>query len=273
MSRRVRRLWLPLSLLSLAWVAPIGANASTNTAAGPPPLPPGKAKPSTPSKGGEAPAPRNAAPPPPPTSTPPPPSKAGGTAAEPSTRIEPKDIGPPVDLSETWGYARRSTPRPRYVRRTSDPVFYAPNPIGYYSGVSVAGNQTPPHPAPKLGTKPSLLTWTGFERTANGSRVFVQLSSAPNYSISQKGSTITIRLRNTKVNVRNNLRRLDLSYFKTPVRSVRVRRKGRDAVLTIVLKNDTPGEAGVVDGKAGSGYKLLVVDFNHGVRSNPAPSE
>ena len=84
----------------------------------------------------------------------------------------------------------------------------------------------PPFPAAKMGTKPALLTWTGFERTAGGSRVFFEVSAAVTTQLTTKDNVLTLRLVNTQVNVKNNARDLDLRYFKTPVRSVKVKRKG-----------------------------------------------
>ena len=209
-------------------------------------------------------APRSSSPPPPP-----PPGKAA--VADDSLREPTLDPAERVDLSNTWGYSRTGSPRPRYVRNTQNPIVFAPNPVGFYSGVSVQGNQTPPHPVQDLGNKPSTLTWAGFERTATGSRVFFQLSSEADYTVKQKDGVLTIRMRRTKVNVRNNLRRLDLSYFKTPVQTVKVRRKGRDAVATIKLKRDASPDISFVDG-GGSGYKLLVVTFNHASAPVSPPS-
>lgn len=175
-----------------------------------------------------------------------------------------------VDLSNTWGYSRTRSPRPRYVRNTQDPIIFAPNPVGFYSGVSVQGNQLPPHPVQKLGNRPATMTWAGFERTGSGSRVFFQLSAEADYTVKQKDGVITVRMRKTKVNVRNNLRRLDLSYFKTPVSTVKVRRKGRDAVATIRLKTAATPEVSYVD-TGGSGYKLLVLSFTHTSSGVEAP--
>jgi len=105
-----------------------------------------------------------------------------------------------------------------------------------------------------------MLTWAGFERAHEGSRVFLELNAEADYSVDSSGLAIVIRLRNTKVNVRNNLRALDLRYFKTPVRSVKVRRRGRDTVARIVLKHAAEPSISIVDGK--EGYKLLVVQFS-----------
>jgi hypothetical protein len=141
---------------------------------------------------------------------------------------------------------------------------YAPNPIGFYSGVSVEGNEAPPHPVQKVDAPPAVLTWVGFERTQGGSRVFFQLSDQAAFDVTQKGTTIEIVLRKTKINVRNNMRELDLRYFKTPVRSVKVARKKKDILVTIVLNRNTTPTSKMIGGKRGSGYKLLVLEFSHG---------
>ncbi|MEM6995284.1 MAG: AMIN domain-containing protein, partial [Myxococcota bacterium] len=194
---------------------------------------------------------------PPPRSTPPPPPS--GSATAPSSEEPPAPELPPQDLSGTWGYSKRRPRTPRYVRKDDPTVFSAPNPIGFYSGVSVAGNHVPPRPPDRFDSKPATLTWAGFERAQEGSRVFFQLNAAAQYSVEQNGLLIVIKLRNTKVNVRNNTRALDLRYFKTPVRTVKVRRRGRDTTARIVLKREASPQIEIVDGK--EGYKLLVVQF------------
>lgn len=173
--------------------------------------------------------------------------------------------GPPQDLSGNWGYSKSRPRTPRYVRTDVSDVVSAANPIGFYSGVSVAGNHVPPRPPAYFNSKPTLLTWAGFERAQEGSRVFLQLNAVAQYSVEHSGQVILIRLRNTKVNVRNNLRALDLRYFKTPVQSVKVRRKGKDTVARIVLKRAATPHVEIIDGKAG--YKLLVVQFSDAIET------
>jgi hypothetical protein len=174
-----------------------------------------------------------------------------------------------VDLTGTWTYSRGGGLNPRYVRARED-VDAAPNPEGYYSGVSIDGNHVPPFPARKMGTKPALMTWTGFERVGEGSRVFFELSSDVATEVDIKGAVITVRMKNTKINVRNNARTLDLRFFRTPVRTVKVSRRGRDAVATIVLKRNVAPTVSWIAGKAN--YRLFVVDFASAVESD-APGE
>jgi hypothetical protein len=164
----------------------------------------------------------------------------------------------PVDLSRTWSYSRRrSAPEPRYARPADKQV--TRNPQGFYSGVSLTGNQVPPAPPPELGTKPVLLTWTGFQRVDEGSQVYFQLSGEVAYEVEETPGRVVIRMSNTRVNTRNNARPLDLRFFDTPARGVKLRKRGRDLVATIELKRRSTPVIQQVEGQAG--YRMLVVRF------------
>jgi hypothetical protein len=262
----------------LVLVGTVGWAATTTAAMAPSTDAPRKATtpppPGTPPPAREVqqPEPRSGTTPPPPSggSTVPPPPAGKTDPAGTAPAVEPER--PPVDLSNTWSRSRGGgSSSPRFVRsddhggRTID----TPNPEGYYSGVSVDGNHVPPFPAPKMGTKPALLTWTGFERTSGGSRVFFEVSAAVATKLTIKGSTLTLRISNTKINVKNNTRHLDLRYFRTPVSTVKVKRSGKDTIATIVLKRGAEPKVALVDGKAG--YKLLVVEFADSSADAPAP--
>ncbi len=248
--------------------------AARASALGPAPPPPGSTSPKPgdreakqtppPPSGGGAPTTKPSTTPPPPGTIPPPP---GGTAKPDEAPVV---EGPPVDLSDTWTYNRGGSSRPRYVR-SGELVEVAPNPEGYYSGVSLDGNHVPPFPARSLGTKPALLTWTGFERTTGGSRVFFEVSADVASKLDIKGSTITLRLVNTRINVRNNARYLDLRWFRTPVRSIKVSKKGKDTLATVVLKRDASPTLVVMEGK--EGYRLVVLEFAGGTEATDAPIE
>ena len=273
MRSRTRALWSLALGLGLPGLASDAVAAPTT----PPPPKTTRTRPATPA---ETTAPPRSTPPPPtasapstgagtpsppatprsaagPSSTPPPPpaTAAGNPSPAPSS---PEPELPPRDLSRTWGFSRSQPLTPRYAR-TDDPTYAAPNPVGFYSGVSVQGNHVPPFPAQALGRTPAVMTWTGFERAPEGSRVFFQLSADVAHEVTTDGLTLRIRMRNTRVDVRNNLRSLDLRYFETPVRTVEVRRRGRDTVATLVLEREAVPQVQIVDGKAG--YKLLVVQF------------
>jgi len=231
-------------------------------ALGPPPAPPPSERTAKPT--GTPPAAGTPATPPRPTTPPPPPGKT--TPDAPTT--EPIEQRDPVDLSGTWTYNRGGTLAPRVVR-VEDDVDIAPNPEGYYSGVSIEGNHVPPFPASKMGSKPASLTWTGFERVGDSSRVFIEVSADVATKLDIRGAVITVRLTNTRINVRNNARSLDLRYFRTPVRSVKVSKKGKDAVATIVMRRSVEPTLSWIAGK--SGYRLLVIDFAGGSADAATP--
>lgn len=244
----------PGPAIAVALALTSGAAAAMGPAAPPPP----------PANDGGPPPGATTAPPAPsasprPTSTPPPAPPVAGTETSGKTpEAEPVDTKP-VDLSDTWSYSRSGGWSPRYVR-TRDDVSAAPNPEGYYSGVSIEGNHVPPFPAAKMGSKPASLTWTGFERQAGGhSRVFFELSADVATKLDIKNGVLTLRMTNTRINVRNNARYLDLTYFRTPVRTVKVSRRGKDAIATVTLKRASEPTIAWVAGKAG--YRLLVLDF------------
>jgi hypothetical protein len=191
---------------------------------------------------------RSGAAPPPPGTTP--------ADERPRASAEPGDA--PADLSGTWSYSRRrASPEPRYREAAAQPS--APNPKGFYSGVSIGGNQVPPSAPDKLGTKPVLLTWTGFERVEEGTQIYFQLSGPVNFVVTETPGRIVIKLPNTRPNVRNNLRGLDLRFFDTPAKGVTLKKRGRDIVVTIDLKKRTRAVIEQVEGQ--TGYKMLVVRF------------
>lgn len=253
--------------LSLAAAMAMPAGAWAGPAASPPPPPPPSGGSGDEAPGGTLPgthaAPGGRPPPgtgtapgtPPPPSSPPPPGT--GTAKPPEAPTEPQK---PADLSDTWGYSRSRPLTPRYVRSSDDPGSTAPNPTGFYSGVSTGGNHVPPQPPASFDSRPYLMTWTGFERAAEGSRVYFQVNGPVKHEIQKNGLVLKLRLRNTQVNVRNNMRRLDMRYFDTPVREVRIKRVGKDMEATIELKREADPSVRLVDGKAG--YKLLTLQFD-----------
>ena len=276
-SRRPRT--IPAVTLALALPAAGSLTAALGTAAilvvpieaqaGPPPEeggPPPKSATAPPSGRSTSPPPtiRPRTSPPPPSTTPPPPDGTGSADGTDPVSTEPPP--PPQDLSGTWGYSRARPTTPRYVRTDNPAVYASPNPIGFYSGVSVAGNHVPPRPPSNFDSRPALMTWTGFERAHEGSRVFFQLNTEVQFSVESSQGVITIRMRNAKPNVRNNTRALDLRYFRTPVRSVKVRKRGKDTIAKIVLKHDAEPQVQLVDGK--EGYKLLVVQFSDALEAS-----
>ena len=78
--------------------------------------------------------------------------------------------------------------------RTDESV--APAPEGSYRGVAPGAANLPPHP-PKLPvTKgPQRLTWSGFQVRDGVPTVFVELTAAPDYHVSEAPGAVTVTLR------------------------------------------------------------------------------
>ncbi len=199
-----------------------------------------------------------------------PPPGGRPATADPFTDAPRKaDMSPTTDLSRTWGYSKsKAPPKPLFV---DDPkaAEVTPNPIGFYSGVRVSSaGVVPPWAPPEPAQAPPTLTWPGFERGPRSSRVFFQISRETTYSVEREGNLVRVRLSGTRVDVRNNLRPLDLRYHDTPVEKVVVRREGDDAVATVVLR--APAEPTVQTVTAPNGYFLVVLEFPD--RPSPASS-
>lgn len=187
---------------------------------------------------------------------PPPPTNADVGREDPTVGARVLD----EDVASAWGYSTGKDVEPNYTRPAEKKAKQLQiNPIGYYQGVTVEGGNLPPFAPQELGTGASVLTWTGFESKMTQSRVFFQLSSPVTPEVTDDGLTLTYRLPNTSVNVRNNQRRLDTRYFQTPVTSVNIRRSGADTVITLKLRREVAPSTRVVS--APNGYSMFVIEF------------
>jgi hypothetical protein len=179
---------------------------------------------------------------------------------------------PTEDLSRTWGYSTGGNEGPNYVRAASETEL-AINPIGYYQGVTIEGDNLPPFAPEMMGTAPAVMTWTGFEgeKGGSGSHAFFQLSSAVEHHLVSQPERVTVRLPNTSVNVRNNMRQLDTSFFKTPVSGIKISRDGPDTVILLELRRPATPQISLRGGS--NGYSVLVVQFPIEVENlTPAPA-
>lgn len=242
------------------------------SAAYPPPPPPSEGAGGIPEPANTTPG--TQAPPPPPSGGTRPtgptgdagPSPSGGAAAGSSTPsqdpITLDQRTPTEDLGKAWGYSSsRDSPRPNYTRTEDDSAYILQiNPIGYYQGVTPAGVNMPPFPPQVVGTGAAVLTWTGFKTSGAGSQVFLQLSAPVDHQISEEGLRLRIELPNTTVNVKNNRRALDTSYFRnTPVTKVKVERSGANTVVWVWMREEI--RATTTLSPAANGYQMLTLTF------------
>ncbi len=137
-----------------------------------------------------------------------------------------------------------------------------------YDGVGPGGDSKKPLPSAPQGG--AYLVWTGFQMTPTGSEVFLQTTQQVSVEQGKAGkAALVIRLRDCRIHMANNRRKIDTRYFATPVSSVSAKQKGRDVEVHIALR-----EAATVEphNQAGpDGTQFLVLDFPPG-KAEPEPS-
>ena len=133
------------------------------------------------------------------------------------------------------------------------------HPEGAYAGVTIGGEGLPPHP-PKLPLKgPQRMLWPGFQVRDGVPTVFLQTTGTPSYVVADGPGALTVTLRSTKIQLRNNQRPLKVGEFGTSVTEIAAKAHGRDVVVTIKHKGDAAHREHV-EPSAG-GYQLLVVEL------------
>lgn len=215
-------------------------------------------------------------PPPPPEietvrgpSSPPPPPSSGGGAKPPADPLVIDQRTPDTDLTGVWTYSRGGGQSPNYVRSADEDPFFTVNPIGYYQGVSTASGNLPPFAPKEIGGETAVLTWTGFERGDNSSRVFIQLSASVQPEVSVEGMRVFVKLPRTSIKIRNNRRSLITKFFKTPVNEVKINRSGKDVLVVLELRWEATPQWRFETGA--NGYQVLVLEFPD-TPSNDRPS-
>jgi hypothetical protein len=88
---------------------------------------------------------------------------------------------------------------------------------------------------------PRVMKYIGFRQTSGGSEVFVRTDGKARYRIEKQGDNrVVLELMNTKVNVRNNERALDTSYFKSAVTKVQATTTGANTRVEVDLREVVP---------------------------------
>ncbi|MCK6548083.1 AMIN domain-containing protein [Myxococcota bacterium] len=102
------------------------------------------------------------------------------------------------------------------------------------------GGQTDAKDAAEIDPGPRVMKYIGFQQMAEVSRVFVRLDGKAKYTPIEQGGAFVLELANTSINVKNNERALDTSYFDTPVKSVQAVRSGDATRIEVKLKESVP---------------------------------
>ena len=110
------------------------------------------------------------------------------------------------------------------------------------------------------------LTWIGFQPKDDKTRVFIQMSRSPDYSVSRRddGKRVVITLDNAKVSAGNFRRDIDTSYFERALTGIKTKVVGQSTIeLHIDLRE---AKSPTVEAKD----DYLYVDFDY---DNPRKNE
>jgi len=125
-----------------------------------------------------------------------------------------------------------------------------------YVGVSPELPRKNPLPPPK-GTGPQLV-WTGFQKSDSGPLVFLQTSTATPFEMGEaSGKRVSVFLRNCRIHLDNNSRRLETRFFGTNVLSVQARQRKKDVEIIVTLKAPSVPTPRTDAGPDGSQYVVL----------------
>ena len=131
-----------------------------------------------------------------------------------------------------------------------------------YAGLSLGPQARNPLPVPKEA--PPRLMWTGFSGASPGGEIFLQTTRSVVHDmaiISAPGGrpTLAVLLRNCRIHWKNNARRIDTSFFATPVDGLVARQKRRDVEISVALRESVMPAVRTAPGPDGT--QLLVLSF------------
>ncbi|QSQ16509.1 AMIN domain-containing protein [Myxococcus landrumensis] len=97
--------------------------------------------------------------------------------------------------------------------------------------------------AAEVSSRRKTMTLVGFQQQPGTSRVFIQTNEPARYTVSEQGSAVVLELENSRIDLSNNTRPLDTSYFNSPVTKVEADADGRNVRVTIQLRQNAPVQA------------------------------
>jgi hypothetical protein len=134
----------------------------------------------------------------------------------------------------------------KYDASDPDELFYGldlPN-HQLYRGIIPGVRETLPHIRPQQvaglkSTRTSRLTWIGYQRMPDKSRVFLQTYNVPAFRV-ERGKLdgeVMIVLQDTSIGTYNFRRLMDTRFFPRSIAGVRSYRQGRDTYVSILLRD------------------------------------
>jgi colicin import membrane protein len=94
-----------------------------------------------------------------------------------------------------------------------------------------------------VSSRRKTMTLVGFQQQSGASRVFIRTNEPVRYTASEDGRSVVVELENTRIDLSNNTRPLDTSFFSSPVTRVEADSSGRAVRVTINLREQVPFQA------------------------------
>lgn len=101
------------------------------------------------------------------------------------------------------------------------------------------------------------LVWTGFQMTAEGSRLFLQTTADVEVAVRSGKAGLTVTLPNCRIHLRNAARPLDTSFFASPVKLVSVHQRRKDIEVDVALRESVESTPRKQAGPNGSVFWIL----------------
>jgi hypothetical protein len=95
----------------------------------------------------------------------------------------------------------------------------------------------------EVSSRRKTMTLVGFQQQSGASRVFIRTNEPVRYTASEDGRSVVVELENTRIDLSNNTRPLDTSFFSSPVTRVEADSSGRAVRVTINLREQVPFQA------------------------------
>lgn len=141
-------------------------------------------------------------------------------------------------------------------------------PVGY-AGVPGPEGRSPFQP-PR--SAPPRLVWTGFKMAGDRSELFLQTTRPITFDVvdgtAGRAPKLSVFLRNCRIHLKNNARRIDTRFFASPVEEVSARQRRKDVELMVTLEGAAAPTTRTEPGPDGTHF--LVLSFPPGRARAPA---
>jgi hypothetical protein len=178
----------------------------------------------------------------------------------------------PPSINEPAAAPPPAVDQPLNPPAVNQPLDGAParaRPAAGYAGVPGPEGRNPlPHPR----SDPPRLVWTGFKMAGDRSELFLQTTRPITFDVSEAAAghapRLSVLLRNCRIHLKNNARRIDTRFFASPVQEVSARQRRKDVELAVTLEATATPIARTEAGPDGTSF--LVLSFPPGKAQAPA---